>query len=88
MNLTGEKSGPFLSAEASRVQAKSPSPTNSGTCIADTQLSKASDHLENLAGRMGQDYERAPSFLMVLTVTAVACLCEDGICGALGTAGP
>ncbi len=43
------------------------------------QIDEAAAHLKKLAGKIDQDHEGAPSFLMVLTGTAAAYRREDGV---------
>ncbi len=43
------------------------------------QIDEAASHLKKLAGKIDQDCEGAPSFLMVLTGTATAYRREDGV---------
>lgn len=43
------------------------------------QIDEAAAHLKKLSGKIDQDREGTPSFLMVLTGTATACRREDGV---------
>lgn len=43
------------------------------------QIEEAASHLKKLAGKIDQDHEGTPSFLMVLTGTATAYRREDGV---------